>query len=720
MSNPTRLNLLVVDDNQLFAEQLVDKLSDYYDRVNLGFLDAKDELIKLLRQSWDVLVMGKAYDMTFVQVIDIIKQQDLDLPVIAMIPTSGVYGDLSAKDKPWLELVGADDATEPSLPLYLHWGAADAIAKNRLVEMAAQIYQQHRQKQVRDELAKLRCILKDAEQRANLLIKNSKSAVAYIEDGIHIYANEPYLQLFGFKNLDELRGVPVVDLIASNNIKDFKQFLKDFEKGNRDNVEFKFESVRTDGSTFAAKLQLAAATCEGKPCQQVIIQQEAGNSAEYAKKLAAIERKDALTGLYNRRGFEETLASIRAATVAQNGTAGLVDVRIDNVGQLQASLGFQSIDEIVMTLSQALQHQVAQVLGEPVQDGLISRFNDVNFMLILPNLDEARLLAFCQQLQQAVAGDRFAVGSRSVKVTVTLGATMINTSSPDTTTLIERVTHAVVTAFENTDKQGNGLYLYDPSQFASSDESALLEALKSTLQQNKFGLLYQPIYDIETDTSNLFEIYLRLPLADGTSMKPNAFATVAAQHGLMEKIDRWLLLHACKRLKDYRANVDANARLLVHLSAQSLSDDSLPKFVQKLLQAVGGQIDGALTLQFAEHTLNDYLAVAAKQRASFAQIGCQFGIYDYGSTPNTAEVITNVQPDIVRLAANQIKDLSNPDNVQTLMATVQQINATGAACLMPYIEDPATMSTAWTVGARYLQGDYLQAPSPDMHIETEA
>lgn len=720
MSNPTRLNLLVVDDNQLFAEQLVDKLSDYYDRVNLGFLDAKDELIKLLRQSWDVLVMGKAYDMTFVQVIDIIKQQDLDLPVIAMIPTSGVYGDLSAKDKPWLELVGADDATEPSLPLYLHWGAVDAIAKNRLVEMAAQIYQQHRQKQVRDELAKLRCILKDAEQRANLLIKNSKSAVAYIEDGIHIYANEPYLQLFGFKNLDELRGVPVVDLIASNNIKDFKQFLKDFEKGNRDNVEFKFESVRTDGSTFAAKLQLAAATYEGEPCQQVIIQQEAGNSAEYAKKLAAIERKDALTGLYNRRGFEETLASIRAATVAQNGTAGLVDVRIDNVGQLQASLGFQSIDEIVMTLSQALRHQVAQVLGEPVQDGLISRFNDVNFMLILPNLDEARLLAFCQQLQQAVAGDRFAVGSRSIKVTVTLGATMINTSSPDTTTLIERVTHAVVTAFENTDKQGNGLYLYDPSQFASSDEGALLEALKSTLQQNKFGLLYQPIYDIETDTSNLFEIYLRLPLADGTSMKPNAFATVAAQHGLMEKIDRWLLLHACKRLKDYRANVDANARLLVHLSTQSLSDDSLPKFVQKLLQAVGGQIDGALTLQFAEHTLNDYLAVATKQRASFAQIGCQFGIYDYGSTPNTAEVITTVQPDIVRLAANQIKDLSNPDNVQTLMATVQQINATGAACLMPYIEDPATMSTAWTVGARYLQGDYLQAPSPDMHIETEA
>ena len=99
--------------------------------------------------------------------------------------------------------------------------------------------------------------------------------------------------MFGFKSIEDLMGVPVVDLIASNNIKDFKNFLKDFEKGNRSNVEFAFESVRNDGSTFAAKLQLAAATYEGEPCLQVIIQpNEQANSAELAKKLAAIERLD--------------------------------------------------------------------------------------------------------------------------------------------------------------------------------------------------------------------------------------------------------------------------------------------------------------------------------------------------------------------------------------------------------------------------------------------
>ena len=52
-------------------------------------------------------------------------------------------------------------------------------------------------------------VLSDAEQRANILIK-TKSAVAYIEDGLH-YANEPYLEMpFGFKTPDELMGIPLL------------------------------------------------------------------------------------------------------------------------------------------------------------------------------------------------------------------------------------------------------------------------------------------------------------------------------------------------------------------------------------------------------------------------------------------------------------------------------------------------------------------------------
>ncbi len=87
MQKQKQLNLLIIDDNQLYAEHLVGLLEKhYYRQVNLGFLDAKDELIKLLRQSWDIILMGNAYDLSFKDVKEILKAHDAHIPVIALLP----------------------------------------------------------------------------------------------------------------------------------------------------------------------------------------------------------------------------------------------------------------------------------------------------------------------------------------------------------------------------------------------------------------------------------------------------------------------------------------------------------------------------------------------------------------------------------------------------------------------------------------------------------
>jgi multidomain signaling protein FimX len=87
MQKQKQLNLLIIDDNQLYAEHLVGLLEKhYYKQVNLGFLDAKDELIKLLRQSWDIILMGNAYDLSFKDVKEILKAHDAHIPVIALLP----------------------------------------------------------------------------------------------------------------------------------------------------------------------------------------------------------------------------------------------------------------------------------------------------------------------------------------------------------------------------------------------------------------------------------------------------------------------------------------------------------------------------------------------------------------------------------------------------------------------------------------------------------
>ena len=84
----------------------------------------------------------------------------------------------------------------------------------------------------------------------------------------------------------------------------------------------------------------------------------------------------------------------------------------------------------------------------------------------------------------------------------------------------------------------------------SEDDSALAEYLVNAITDNRFELMFQPIYDIDLDRSDFFEVYLRLPLGDteNTILTPNQFLSVAKSHNLLGKIDRWVLINAFKQL----------------------------------------------------------------------------------------------------------------------------------------------------------------------------
>lgn len=695
MRTQSILNLLVIDDDQLYAERLVHLLGCYYDSVNLGFLDDKEELLKLLRQPWDVLVFGNAYDMNFTDVVGIVQEQNIDLPMICLLN----------------EDMAATAHNDEGLPNIISGTMVKALKVEEEMAVVMSICLQHDNLRSRRELKTLRHVLSEAEQRANVLIKNSKSAVAYIDQGIHIFANDPYLQLFGFASMNDAIGVPIIDLIAGgDNVKGFKQFLRQFAKGNREEVEFKFESLRTDGSTFEAKLQLAAATLEGEPVTQVIIQQNSSNSAEVAKRLAAAECKDNLTGINNRRGFEEKMAVIYQQARQGELTAGLLYVQLDNIGKIRSSLGLQGIDATVK--------QVAYALDELVADGHVSRFSDTAFTILVEDKTTAELKMLAEQIGSCVNNMLIEVDKRTTSTTVSIGIVKIEKNTAEPNVLLERAVDAINQIMMETANHGATYHLYDPSEHANSDDYALAESLIDAITNNRFELTFQPIYDINNDRSDFFEVYLRLPLsdADNTVLTPDQFMAVAKTHKLLEKIDRWVLINACRKVNDIR-KTHPEAKLLVQLTSASLVDKKLPSVASQLIKAVGGAA-GVLTLQFNEKDIADHLTVAKTQFAALGQAGCHMGINNFGSSAKSIEIASLVQPDMVRLPRSYVENIDSAENLETVKSLIIRTNEVNVDVLMPYIEDAATMSVAWSVGARYLQGYYLEAPSKTMKVAT--
>lgn len=693
MRTQSILNLLVINDDQLYAERLVQLLSAYYDSVNLGFLDDKEELLRLLRQPWDVLVFGSAYDMNFTEVVGIVQEQSIDLPMICL------FHDEAA----------ATAQNDDGLPAIVSGTMVKALKAEQEMAVVMAICLQHDNLRSRRELKTLRHVISEAEQRANVLIKNSKSAVAYIDQGIHIFANDPYLQLFGFKTMNDAIGVPVVDLISGgDSVKGFKQFLRQFDKGNRQEVEFEFESKRTDGSTFEAKLQLASATLDGEPVTQVIIQQNTNNSAEVAKRLAEAERKDKLTGIDNRHGFEKQMALVYEQARQGLLTAGLLYIQLDNVGKIKSSLGLQGVDATVK--------QVAYMLDELIEDGHVSRFSDTVFTVLVEDKSASELKDLAQHIVTRISEMFIEVDKRTTSTTVSIGIVKIEKNAAEPNVLLERAIDAINQIMIETSNHGETYRLYDPSEHANSDDHALAESLVDAITNNRFELSFQPIYDINKDRSDFFEVYLRLPLADAdnTVLTPDQFMAVAKTHNLLEKIDRWVLINACKKINEVR-KTHPEARLLVQLTGASLVDKKLPNVASQLIKAVGGAA-GVLTLQFNEKDILDYLTVAKTQFSALTQVSCQLGINNFGSSAKSIEIASFVQPDMVRLARSYIQDINSADNLNTVKSLIVRTSEVHADVLMPYIEDAATMSVAWSVGARYLQGYYLEAPSETIKV----
>lgn len=695
MRTQSILNLLVIDDDQLYAERLVHLLGCYYDTINLGFLDDKEELLKSLRQPWDVLVFGNAYDMSFTDVVGVVQEQSIDLPMICLFN----------------EEMAASANNDEGLPDIISGTMVKSLKVAQEMAVVMSICLQHDNLRSRRELRTLRHVLSEAEQRANVLIKNSKSAVAYIDQGIHIFANDPYLQLFGFESINDAIGVPVVDLIAGgDNVKGFKQFLRQFDKGSRQEVEFNFESKRMDGSTFEAKLQLAAATLDGEPVTQVIIQQNHNNSAEVAKRLAAAECKDSLTGINNRRGFEEQMAIVYQQARQGVLTAGLLYIQLDNVGKIRSSLGLQGVDATVK--------QVAYVLDELISDGHVSRFSDTAFTILVEDKSTTELETLAKQIGSRISDMLIEVDKRTTSTTVSIGIVKIETNTAEPSIVLERAMDAINQIMIETSNHGGTYHLYDPSEHANSDDHALAESLVDAIANSRFELSFQPIYDINNDRSDFFEVYLRLPLADAdnTILTPDQFMAVAKTHKLLEKIDRWVLINACKKVNEVR-KTHPEARLLVQLTSASLIDKKLPSVASQLIKAVGGAA-GVLTLQFNEKDVSDHLTVAKTQFAALSQVSCQMGINNFGSSAKSIEIVSFVQPDMVRLARSYVDGIDSADNLETVKSLIMRTNEVNVDVLMPYIEDAATMSVAWSVGARYLQGYYLEEPSSTIKVAT--
>ena len=134
----------------------------------------------------------------------------------------------------------------------------------------------------------------------------------------------------------------------------------------------------------------------------------------YQQRLAEIALRDPLTGLYNRRHFNERLASEYAAARRYGHALSLVMLDIDHLSRVNEIHGRRGGDEVLKAVGQVLE---GVVRGADV----VSRIGGDEFAVLMRETDLVGAQSMAERLRESVELLRSEFEGKQIAVTATLG-----------------------------------------------------------------------------------------------------------------------------------------------------------------------------------------------------------------------------------------------------------------------------------------------------------
>ncbi|WP_018086191.1 EAL domain-containing protein [Desulfurispora thermophila] len=421
--------------------------------------------------------------------------------------------------------------------------------------------------------------------------------------------------------------------------------------------------------------------------------------ARYQSYIEHMAYHDPLTGLANRRRFEESLA--RELERPVGGAVLLLD--LDNFKHINDSRGHIYGDVILQKVAALL-----QLVAGP--DGLVARFGGDEFLLLWPGIGEEQ-----EVRERAVAlQGRLTAGiyqSEGLHLTASVGVALYPAHGDDVTTLVRHADTALFAA----KKSGKNACLFFCRQMTVQLEErlALEELLRRALQQNGFVLHYQPLVDLRTGRVAALEALLRLP---GHNVSPAQFIPLAEESGLIREIGRWVLDEAIRQMACWRQAGCAPGLVCVNVSPRQLQQGDFVEQLTRLLQE-HRLPPACLELEITENVFLEQQAVVLENLHRLQQLGVSIALDDFGKGYSALNYLTFVPVQKIKLDKSLCDRFLLPDRQPVFDSLLALAHSLHLEVVAEGIEEAAVLNLARQSGCDYAQGFLFSRPLPCEQVE---
>ncbi|MDX1583871.1 MAG: EAL domain-containing protein [Thermoanaerobaculia bacterium] len=515
-----------------------------------------------------------------------------------------------------------------------------------------------------------------------------------------VHSLNPFAEnLTGWRS-DDAKGRPLTDVFAAVNVDGEPIEIAAARADTRQRKE-EATLVRHDGRRFS--IEFSSSPLHDRQRNligQVIVFQDVTERRLMQLLLAHEATHDSLTGVLNRRAFDQRLRESLRSVSRSDETYGLCYLDLDRFKLVNDTCGHFAGDELLKQVTTLIQTRVGR-------SGILGRLGGDEFAILTPQADAESAEKTARNIFEAIGEYVFAWGEKRFDVTTSMGVVVITSEFDTVDQVMAAADHC---CYLSKELGRNRIQFYDPEDPEAGRHHYELDwvgRIESILEEGSLVLHGQRIHNLGTTRDEpFFEVLIRV--GDEGTFLPGEVINAAESYGLMADVDRWVIREMTREL----ASVATPKSFLccINVSPLSVTDSEFSPFVESILDDTG--LPGeTICFEISEATAITSLVEVQALVKRLRKRGCRFALDDFGAGMSSLIHLKEIDFDFVKIHQTFVSDIVNDPQDHVMVEAIHQLaHILGMKTIAESVSSADVAKALERIGVDYGQGFGLSEP----------
>ena len=438
----------------------------------------------------------------------------------------------------------------------------------------------------------------------------------------------------------------------------------------------------------------------------VMVFRDVTEQRHLARQISYQAEHDSLTGLLNRRAFEQRLERLIASAREHGFEHTLLYMDLDQFKIVNDTCGHSAGD--------ALLCEITALLRGKIRDrDAVARLGGDEFAALLEHCSPAAALRVATHILELVRDFRFVWQDKVFSVGVSIGLVPLTKESRNNAEVLANADNACYAA---KDAGRNRIHIYQPDDAelaARHGQMQWIGRITEALEHDRLKLYYQPLRAVAGDErGDHYEILVRMDDGKGNIVPPGAFLPAAERYNCSHLIDEWVITNTLQWLADHPEQLNRLSLCAINLSGQSIGNEHLQATIIRTLHTLD------VPAQKICWEVTETAAIANLQQATLfinalRALGCKFALDDFGSGMSSFAYLKHLPVDYLKIDGSFVRDAAKDPIDFAMVKSINEIgHLMGKKTIAEFVEDDTTLKLLLDLGVDYAQGYGIAKPMP--------